>query len=398
MKKIIALLLALLMIFCLAACSNEEEEEQKKNNSSSTTEESVTTEHGTFEYGDNGDGDYEITKYIPNPKAKNPADIKLPTTTTPDGDIKIVGIGKEAFKDMLKIKSVSIPDTYTYISDYAFYRCDNLETVTMKDSVTAIGKSAFQECVKLSSITLSKAITTVSSNAFNGCTSLTTVDLSTSCQTIEASAFIGCSNLTTVTISDKITYVNAYAFMDCTKLEYTVENGGKYLGNKNNPHLVLACAEALDIESCIVNDNTKLIADRAFAYCSDLETVTLGKSVKIINGTCFENDPTFDKYFGDEEIPEVKLSFNSWDADQAGCYLGTDENPYMVLMYIIATNNDDFKLHKDTKIIADTAFENSKIKDISFDGSKADWEAISKSENWSHNRTINVIWAEAEEE
>ena len=393
MKKLIALLLALLMIFCLIACSNEEEEEREEDDKKVTVDTSLTTKEGTFEYDVNDDGDYEIVKYTAG--SLEHVDLVLPKETADGRDI--VGIAANAFNAVLTIKSVTIPDTYTYIADYAFYGCDNLENVVMSDSIETVGKGAFLDCLNLAKLTLSKGIKTISKDAFKGCTSIASVDLSYACETIQTGAFYGCTSLTEVVISDKINYLSAYAFYGCTALEYTVENGAKYIGNDENPYVALVCAEDFDIESCTVNDATKLIAERAFAYCADLKTVTLGDAVTVINGTCFENDPDFDKKFEGEFIPVVSLDFDA-STYEFGCYLGTEENPYMVLLYIIATNDDDFKIHDDTKIIADTAFENSKIKDISYAGTEAEWDAIIKGENWNHDRNINVLCSDTETE
>ncbi len=387
MKKLIALLLALLLIICMVACSGGDEEvEENTDDKKTKLETSLTTDVGTFEYDRNDEGDYEITKYTTKSTAL--VDIALPKTTADGFDI--VGIGAEAFKTVLTVKSVSIPETYTYISDYAFYGCDNLEKVTMTDSVDTLGKSAFEKCVKLADLTFSKNVTAIPKDTFNGCVALEAIDLTNACTAIEKGAFFGCTALKSVTVSEKINYVSAYAFTGCTSLEVTTENGAKYLGNADNAYIALICAEDLTVESVIVNDKTKLIAERAFAYCDKLETVILGDAVTVINGTCFENDPEFDKKFGDDEIPQVTLNFDA-STYEFGYYLGTDSNPYMVLLYIEATNTDDFKLHKDTKIITDTAFENSKIKDISYAGTEAEWDAIIKGENWSHDRNINVL-------
>lgn len=388
MKKILALILAALLIFCMVACSQKEAEDTgDENNNKSQAESTVTTAAGTYEYGTNEEGDYEITKF--SPASLDPVEITLPKETDDGRDI--VGISADAFKTCLTIKSVGIPETYLYVDDYAFYGCDNLEKVAMTDSVTKIGQGAFQNCPKLASLTLSKGIITVSEDAFRGCAAITEVDLSGATEVIDQGAFFGCTELTKVTVSDKITYVSAYAFSNASKIAYTVADGAKYLGNAENPYLVLVSAENLDVEVCKVNDKTKLIADRAFAYCSYLDKVELGDAVTVINGTCFENDPAFDKSFGTNEIPQVDITFNEYEN---GCYLGTDSNPYMVLVYIIATNDDDFKLHKDTKIITDTAFDDSKIEDISYEGTEEQWKSIIKSENWNHDKIINVLWAQ----
>ncbi len=44
------------------------------------------------------------------------------------------------------ITSITIPDSVTEISNFAFYKCTSLTSVTIPDSVTAIGEAAFDEC------------------------------------------------------------------------------------------------------------------------------------------------------------------------------------------------------------------------------------------------------------
>ena len=59
--------------------------------------------------------------------------------------------------------------------------------------------------------------------------------------------------------------------------------------------------------------------------------------------------------------------------------------PYSVVPY----ERDD----KDTKIIADTAFVGCAVlKDISYAGTEDEWKAIIKSENWSGDLVLNVVF------
>lgn len=390
MKKILALLLAALLILCMVACSKDEEEATDEDDDVIIADVSTTSEVGTFSYAPNADGDYEITGFVP---AKlDLVDVTLPKTTNDGRDI--VGIAADAFRTKLTIKSVTIPETYVHIDDYAFYGCDNLEKVTMADSVTDIGKGAFQNCVKLTSVTVSNKLAAVSVDAFNGCAALPSIDLSGAVKRVESGAFYGCSALTSVTFSDMITYVSTYAFTDADKLEYTVEGGAKYLGSKANPHLVLVAPETLNVEAVTVNDNTKVIADRAFAYCAYLETVTLGKSVTCINGTSFENDPAYDELFEEgAEIPQLNLTYN---VQNSGMYLGTTDNPYMVLVFVDKPAAvEDFKIAASVMIIADTAFaECVNLEDISYPGSSEGWASILKSANWNHDMNVEVHCAQ----
>jgi len=374
MKKILALAMAALLIFCLFACAkenednNEEEEETSPLGVTSVIEGENGT--GTFEYDINDAGDYIITKYSPASVAI--VDIELPKSTDDGRDI--VGIAPEAFKAQNSIRSIKIPDTYVSIGKYAFYDCDGLTTVTMANNVTTIGEGAFQACDKLATVTMSTAVTTVETRAFANCVALTSVDLSTSVVSIEEAAFLGCSALTSVTISDKITFVEKNAFNDCTSLAYTEADNGKYLGNSSNPHLVLVSAKDLNIESCVINDATKLVAKNAFSNCLYLETVTIGAGLKLINADCFNNAPS--------------MKYNEYENAR---YLGTATNPYAVVMSVVIPSVSNITLHADTVMITDSAFVNCvSLTDINYPKTATEWANVIKAENWKHDRTIAV--------
>lgn len=376
MKKILALILAALLIFCMVACSNDEQDDGQDDDTDPVTanQNVIETTVGSFEYGVNESGEYEITKYTP-PVKVSLVDIEIPKTT-PDGR-DITAIGDSAFKADNSLRSVIIPDTYKSIGDYAFYGCEELVTVTMTDNVTEFGVSAFQNCAKLSALTLSKSVVTISANAFRGCVALTAVDLSGETVAIEEAAFFGCTELTTVTLSDKIESVVKNAFLNSDKIAYTVDGNGKYLGNSANPHLVLISALNLNIEDCTVNANTKVIADGALSNCSYLEKVTLGANVKVINATCFENSP-----------------YIEYTAYENARYLGTEENPYMVVLSVIIPSCETLTLHADVKVITESAFSNcDDLANINYPKTTADWDAVVKDANWCGDKVINVYKA-----
>lgn len=372
MKKILALMLATLMILCLAACAKTDEKETGDEDKLNVEQNEISVKSGKFLYDTNDEGDYEIVKYVPS--GVSTVDLlELPKTTSDGRDI--VGIADEAFKAVLTIKAVSIPDTYTYIGSFAFYDCDGLESITLPGSVSEIGKYCFAECDKLSSVTLSSSLATISEGTFKNCVSLIAISLPESTVEICDSAFFGCKALTDVTIQKTIKSVTKNAFYNCDSLNYTISENAKYLGNENNPYLVLVSALDLNIEECKVNKNTTVIADNAFANCKYLEKLELGAKVSRINNSVIAGCES--------------LEINEYDNAR---YLGTAENPYAVMISVINLSHESLKLHADTRIITAEAFENCiKLEAISYDNTTAAWKKIIKTEDWNHGINILVV-------
>ena len=62
-----------------------------------------------------------------------------------------------------------IPNSVTYIGDYAFGGCKSLQSITIPNSVTSIGDGAFSLCKSLQSITIPNSVTSIGDGAFCGC-------------------------------------------------------------------------------------------------------------------------------------------------------------------------------------------------------------------------------------
>ena len=85
------------------------------------------------------------------------------------------GITDEAFKDCDELKSVTIPNSVTYIGNNAFYGCSSLTSVTIPNSVTSIGKTAFEYCSGLTSVTIPNSVISIGDNAFLWCYNMASV-------------------------------------------------------------------------------------------------------------------------------------------------------------------------------------------------------------------------------
>lgn len=374
MKKILAILLAGIILLCAVSCGEKKENNNNKEETDPVVQNSIEEagNNGKFQFDTDDKGDYVITSY--EPYSSTPVDITLPAEVNKRD---IVGIAEGAFKAIYSIKSVAIPSTYTYIENYAFYDCDSLESITLPSSIEEIGIGAFESCDSLASVTLSTALETIPEYAFKDCSAITSIDAS-NVKSIKKGAFFNCSALETLTLSNDLQYATKEAFYGCEKLAYTESENALYLGNESNATLLLVSPKTLNETECKVSASTKVIADSAFINCKYLEALTLSDSIIGVNGTAFTGCDA--------------LKYNE---NENGLYLGSEANPYLVLIKLDVKSVEDFSVNEKAKIIVDNAFVGCpSIKDISFAGTADAWKAIIKTEDWNNDLTINVICAD----
>lgn len=449
MKKTLAILLAGLLSLCIVSCgASQETENNESDNDNIVVEQNYTDEKdkkGKFTYERNENGDYEITKY--EPYSAKAVDITLPQKIN---GVEVVGIAKDAFKAQNAIKGVTIPSTYEYIGDYAFYDCDALTKVTFDKGtkIESIGKGAFESCDLLADFKIPEGVTEIAEFTFKDCKAIKSMDLS-NISKIQKGAFFNCSSLSSLTVSSNIQYATKEAFYGCDSLTYTEEGGLLYLGNAENKTILLVSPKSINITECAVSSTTKVIADAAFNNCQYLTSVKLSDAVEVINGTsfigCSELELTKSEnglYLGTEQNPYIALiglditsveaftvhkdtkiitntAFNNcqlltnvvlsdsvkvidatafencakltYSTSENGLYLGTEANPYMALIKLNVNSVEKFTLNKDTKVIAKGAFDNcTDLSGITFEGTAAEWDGIVKFADWNCGRNLSI--------
>ena len=176
-------------------------------------------------------------------------------------------------------------------------------SIVVPDYVTAISKGAFSGCTSLTSITLpfiGMAKDGTSNTHFGYIfgasayfyhddyvpTSLKTVVI-TGGTSIGDRAFYGCTSLSSITIPDSVTSIGDYAFYGCTSLTYNTYDNAEYLGNQENPYLVLVEATSTAITSCTIHPDTRIINHGAFSACTSLSSITIPDSVTSIGNYAF---------------------------------------------------------------------------------------------------------------
>lgn len=138
--------------------------------------------------------------------------------------IEVVGIGTDAFKQDVKLKSIRLPQTVSFIEWGAFEGCENLVDVNIPENVAVIEDMTFSDCKNLKMVKLPKGLQEIGVKAFSN-TGLNEIRISENVKAIGIKAFENCKNLETVNLSENIVYIGEEAFKGCEKLTVKCKKG-----------------------------------------------------------------------------------------------------------------------------------------------------------------------------
>ena len=132
-----------------------------------------------------------------------------------------------------------------------------------------------------------KSVTSIGGDAFSGCTGLTSVTIGNGVTSIGDYAFFNCTDLTSVTIGNGVTSIGKSAFSGCNNLLYNEYDNAYYLGNANNPYVVLIKARDTSVTSCLIHTDTRVIYGSAFDGRTGLTSIAIPNSVTCIGKYAF---------------------------------------------------------------------------------------------------------------
>ena len=195
---------------------------------------------------------------------------------------------------------MTIPDSVSYVGDYAFIYCDNLKSAKLSDAIRTIGASTFEECYNLTTVTMSDNVFSIGDRAFYGCGKLKDFDLPSYAGALGDEAFYGCKSLTSITLSSYTFKLGDKTFYGCTSLKnVTIPSSLGSIGDQTFYH-----CESLT--SVTLPNTVSSIGEEAFCGCKNLKSVklpdrkvTLGKDAfsgsnklasVVINKDCYSED------------------------------------------------------------------------------------------------------------
>ena len=216
-------------------------------------------------------------------------------------------IGENAFKDQVKMKSVTIPATVTSIDAQAFAGCTKLTSIDIPASVTSIGTNPFAGCTGLQTITVNSGNTVYKSEngvllSKDGKTLVcypagktdSTYAIPGSVEVIAAQAFAGCTKLETITIPASVTSIGTNPFAGCMGLKAITVDGNNEAYKSDNGVLLsdngttlVCCPEGFADSTYTTPESVTAIAAQAFADCKKLGNVVLRENVTSVGADAF---------------------------------------------------------------------------------------------------------------
>ncbi len=193
---------------------------------------------------------------------------------------------------------------------------DDIISVVIQNGVTNIGRSAFEDCSSLKTVTLPDSIISIDSCAFLNCSSLVSIGLQNGVKSIGSCAFYKCSALKSVNLPNSITSVGNNAFFGCSSIDnYNTYQNAKYLGNSENPYLVLISATGNNISSCEINSNAVAIAGGAFENCTVITSIEIPENIIDIGGYAFYNCRALSTVYLGKNIRQIGESAFGFEHD-----------------------------------------------------------------------------------
>lgn len=224
-------------------------------------------------------------------ESKYAGDVVIPSHIYIDGiEYAVVVIGNWAFDSCSNLSSVVIPSSVNEIGQWAFNGC-NLQSIVIPKSVKVIGEHAFSSGENLVEIRIeSKKTKYDSRNNCNAMIDTTSNSLIIGCKNtiipndikiIKQFAFLD-SSLTSIIIPPNVIDIEDYAFLRCDLTSINIPDSVTHIGES-------AFRECYFLKSVSLNRTIKIIEDSTFQHCVNLTSIDIPNNITSIGKEAFDD-------------------------------------------------------------------------------------------------------------
>ena len=232
------------------------------------------------------------------------------------------------------VTDLTIPDSTSTISDYAFYNCKSLSTVTIHEQITEIRTDAFAGCSELTKVDVSNlsawcqiSLENPYANPLchanhlylNG-NEVKELEIPTDIAEIKSYAFYNCSSFTKIILPENITTIGNNAFYDCSG-ELVVNS--KIIESDNSDYYYINdWLYGTNFSKLTIGNSIVKIGNNVFYNYSSLRNVVIPASITSIGTDAFYNCANISKVDISDLSAWCKIDFNNKSSNPI--YLGAE--------------------------------------------------------------------------
>lgn len=230
--------------------------------------------------------------YVTGAVDRNTESIEIAESVTYDGVTYPVRlVGRSAFSSSKSLKSVKLPEALQYIDGYAFMNT-GLTEVTIPANVEYLGNSVFSGCQNLEKVTLNGG-GQFENFVFGNCPKLTEITLPPNVGEVSALFVRGSKNITAINVPEGCETYSSRNGMLCSKdgkkliacpwgkgAEPEIPDGVVTVGEQ--------CFSDYPLQWIEFPESVEVIGDKAFASCTAMDELVLGKNVREIGMQAFQ--------------------------------------------------------------------------------------------------------------
>ncbi|MBQ8425699.1 MAG: leucine-rich repeat domain-containing protein [Clostridia bacterium] len=179
-------------------------------------------------------------------------------------------------------------------------------------------------------ITIPENITEIKEKSFLDCKNLVKVTIGKNVKIVENNAFYNCENLKEVIIKDEKTIIKEFSFFKCFSINFNMYENAAYLGNCENPYLILFKPINRNITTCTIHKETRVINSFSFRNCKNLVSLTLPENVEFVGKLAFWFCSSLRKLIiYNSGIKIDKDCIEEYDNEIEFIYYGTEKNDFI---------------------------------------------------------------------